>query len=87
MGPGISHSCSKTTLKDNTFRILEHHQALITFVGDEIFPRANPPSDSATHLQLPTSSGGFSKHIEPPLSTLKWIFIFSIEINWFFYVK
>ena len=82
MRPGISHSCLKTTLKDNTFRILEHHQALITFVGDEIFRRANPPSDSATHLQLPTSSGGnplhitvtSSEHIEPTSKHFKMDF-------------
>ena len=95
MRPGISHSCLKTTLKDN--RILEHHQALITFVGDEIFRRANPQSDSATHLQLPASSGGnplditvkSSRHIKPPSKHLiKGFFsYFSIEINWFFYVK
>lgn len=56
--PGISHICLKTTLKNNALKVLEHHQALDTFVGDDIIRRANPSSNAMTHLQLPSSSGG-----------------------------
>ena len=51
--PGISHICLKTTLKDNAYNMLEHHQALDTFVGDELIRKANCSQDLEKHLQLP----------------------------------
>ena len=61
--PGIGHPCLKTTLKYNAHKIFDHHQALNTFVGDDIIRRSNSPNETATRLQLPTSSGGHPLHL------------------------
>ena len=62
--------------------MLEYHQALDTFVGDELIRKANCSQDVEKHLQLPTSSGGHSinvpivssEHGEPPSKQCKMDF-------------
>ena len=54
---GISHICLKSTLISNTQSILEHHQALDTFVGDNVSQITSQCID-IPNIQLPKSSGG-----------------------------
>ena len=77
--------------------MLEHHQALDTFVGDELIRKANCSQDIEKHLQLPTSSGSqpinvaivSSEHGEPPSEQRKMNFSqhFPIKVNRFLYVQ
>ena len=81
ISPGISHICLKSTLISNTQSILEHHQALDTFVGDNISPRTSQCID-IPNIQLPKSSGGnplyvavaSSRNDEPPKKVPKMDF-------------
>ena len=56
--PRIQHICLKTTLKKNTGNMLAHHQALDTFVGDDIIRRANENNGPESRMLLPCSFGG-----------------------------
>ena len=69
--------------------MLEHHQALDTFVGDELIRKANCSQDVEKHLQLPTSSRGHpinvaivsSEHGEPPSKQCKMDFSYISQLK------
>ena len=82
ISPGISHICLKSILISNTQSILEHHQALDTFVGDNISQRTSQCSIDIPNIQLPKSLGGnplyvavaSSRNDEPPKKVPKMDF-------------
>ena len=52
---GVSHVCLKSTLISNAQTMLEHCQALDTFVGDNVIQRTNQFSHKISSIQIPTT--------------------------------
>ena len=82
VSPGVSHVCLESTLISIAQTMLDHCQALDTFVGDNVLQRTNQFSHLISSIQIPTTSGDyllnitfFSSTDERPANVEKWIFL------------